>query len=134
MPTLDGAEFALSNLRQYGVWLNFFATWCAACHGEMPNVVRLAAERFDDGVRVIAVDVGERDDSVRAFRRQFGITFPIAMDRSGGLFDTLKLSFYPSSIFIKPDGHLSCIRRGALSRREMEEELEEIAVPRASKV
>ncbi len=130
MPELDGSDFALEKLRHYGVWLNFFATWCGPCHGEMPNIVRLAAERFEDGLRVIAVNVGEHDDTVRPFRKQYGITFPIAMDRSGGLFDSLKLKYYPSSIFIKPDGHLSCIRRGALARREMEDEVNDIAASR----
>jgi thiol-disulfide isomerase/thioredoxin len=123
MHVLDGPDFHLEQLQGNAVWLNFFATWCGPCHREMPDIVKLANRRFADGLRVIGINVDEDDDKVRGFRKKYNIQYPIAMDKKGVVFDALRLQYYPTSMFFKPDGHLACIRRGSLSADEMGLEL-----------
>jgi thiol-disulfide isomerase/thioredoxin len=45
--------------------LNFFATWCAPCHNEFPDIVKLQEKYKAQGLQVIEVsmnDVTEKDD------------------------------------------------------------------------
>jgi len=129
MHVLDGPDFHLEQLQGNAVWLNFFATWCGPCHAEMPDIVKLANQRFADGLRVVGINVDEDDDKVRAFRKKYRIAYPIAMDKHGVVFDALKLKYYPTSMFFKPDGRLACIRRGALSAHDMGAELAKTGLP-----
>lgn len=53
----DGSTLTLSELAGKGVVLNFWATWCAPCVREMPELDRLAADIADDGIQVIAASM-----------------------------------------------------------------------------
>ena len=64
---LDGERLTLSGLRGRPVWLNFWATWCQPCRAEMPELVAVGQEARASGVRLIAIDVGESPEEVRAF-------------------------------------------------------------------
>jgi thiol-disulfide isomerase/thioredoxin len=50
---------ALSAFRGRYVLLNLWATWCGPCVNELPSLARLS--RFAPGVRVVAVDTGDKD-------------------------------------------------------------------------
>ncbi len=65
---LDGPDFVLQDHRGKVVAMNFFAAWCPPCAEEQPEVVTFAAALPDDMV-LVSVDVGERDDKIRAWRK-----------------------------------------------------------------
>jgi peroxiredoxin len=77
-------------------------------------VVAAAQEYFDRGLRVIGIDYSEPDNTVRAYRKKYGITYPIAMDMSGGFCEALEVGaskdqmVFPAHLFITPDGYLHC--------------------------
>ena len=50
-----GAERRLTDLRGRGIVLNFWATWCAPCVREMPQLDRLKGLVADNNVEVLAV-------------------------------------------------------------------------------
>jgi thiol-disulfide isomerase/thioredoxin len=54
-----GTRHALEAFRGRYVLLNLWATWCGPCVNELPSLARLS--RFAPGVRVVAVDTGDRD-------------------------------------------------------------------------
>ena len=56
---LEGKEYKLSDLRGKGVFLNFWGTWCEPCKYEMPFMESQYQEYKDQGVEIIAVNVGE---------------------------------------------------------------------------
>ena len=57
---------------------------------------------------VVGVDLQENDEQVRDFASEFGMTFPIVIDRNGGVGDTWRIGGpsqgIPSSYFIDKDG------------------------------
>lgn len=128
MRVLDGPDFQLEKLLGHGVWLNFFATWCPGCNQMMPDVVEFSNRFADHGLIVVGVNFMEQDNPVRAFRERFHIKFPIAMDVDGGIFRRLRLQYLPSSMFVTPDGYLSCVMNGDLGRREIIKEITSIGV------
>ena len=80
--TLDGEPIALADLRGDVVLLNVWATWCAPCRTEIPELQALHEAHADQGLRVIGVTVDSRasEADVRRFIEDFGMTYDIWWD------------------------------------------------------
>jgi thiol-disulfide isomerase/thioredoxin len=126
LPTLDGADFHLLAYRGQAVLLNLFATWCDPCNEEQPLIVDFATRYKSRGLATIGINVKEPDNTVRAYREKFGITFPIAMDRQGTFTKQLKdgasdfSMVLPTSLLVTPKGDLYCYRNGEFGKRGLE--------------
>lgn len=123
LETLDGPDFDLAAHRGKVVLLNIFATWCGPCREEAPFVVRLSEKYAARGLYVVGIDDREPDDTVRQFRKQFAITYPIAMDRKGILSKNLEGTpdeSLPSTLLIGPRGYLRCYVPGEMDKDELE--------------
>jgi thiol-disulfide isomerase/thioredoxin len=126
MDVLDGPRFRLSDYRSKVVFCNLFATWCPPCRVEQPGLVAFARAHLDD-TTVIGIDVHEEDNDVRAYRKKFDITYPIAMHRSRLSVPALFIEeglIYPTTLAFHPDGTLSCAWRGDRDREWFEAERE----------
>ncbi|HEX4014486.1 MAG TPA: TlpA disulfide reductase family protein [Candidatus Cybelea sp.] len=130
MRVLDGPDFDLIKYRGRAVLINIFATWCGPCNGEMPYVVEAEEDFASRGLSVVGIDAREEDDTVRAFRKRYDITFPIAMDRNGTFVKVLEVGangrnvVYPVSLFVDPNGFLTCDVIGAMGRRQLRYRIE----------
>jgi thiol-disulfide isomerase/thioredoxin len=63
---LDGRPLDLSSYRGKVVLLDFGATWCTPCRGEIPHFVDLQDKYRDQGLQVIGIPM---DDGVKPVRR-----------------------------------------------------------------
>ncbi|HMG56976.1 MAG TPA: TlpA disulfide reductase family protein [Kofleriaceae bacterium] len=107
LTTIDGQTIDLAAI--YGtkpVYLKFWATWCVPCREQMPGLKRIY-DAVGDRVAVIAVNVGLDDDeaSVRAFREQYGLRMPVAID-DGRLAAALDLRVTVQHVVIGRDARL----------------------------
>jgi len=59
----DGKPFTLSSLRGKYVLLDFWASWCAPCRQENPNVVKMYNEYKDKGFDVLGVSLDRDHDA-----------------------------------------------------------------------
>lgn len=124
---LDQQEVRLSDHRGHKVLLNFFTTWCEPCRLEMPGVqAQYEAHQAHDWV-VIGVDILEPRWDVDAFRDEFGLTFPIALDATGDISRRYEIRGTPTNIVIDEQGYIVERRLGYMSEDELEQMLE--AVP-----
>ncbi len=70
---VDGdSEGDLQSLEGKVVLVNFWATWCAPCLREIPELNRLARDYEDQGVVVLSVS-DEDPETLANFDRQFGL-------------------------------------------------------------
>ncbi|HET6204645.1 MAG TPA: TlpA disulfide reductase family protein [Planctomycetota bacterium] len=83
---LEGVEAALQGRRGKGVLLNFWATWCAPCVAELPELVQVAEEFAERGGVLLGVsydlmvpgaEAAEVPGQVRAFFARKGLDFDV---------------------------------------------------------
>ena len=115
----EGGTLRLSDLQGQPIVLNFWASWCAPCRAEMPDLVRAYAEYRDDGLEILAVNLQETNDQVLKFAKEFGIEFPVVIDRDGELTDIWRLGGpidgIPTSYFLDENGVVQDITYGPLT-------------------
>lgn len=62
----DDLEMSLADFKGKVVILNFWATWCAPCIAELPDLNRLQANYEDDGLAILTIS-DETPDVLKAF-------------------------------------------------------------------
>lgn len=65
--TVDGKEFDLKDLKGKVVLVDFWATWCGPCIGEIPNMLRAYEKYRDKGFTIIGVSLDRTDEAIVKF-------------------------------------------------------------------
>jgi cytochrome c biogenesis protein CcmG/thiol:disulfide interchange protein DsbE len=81
---------SLASLRGKTVVLNFFASWCAPCKREAPDLESFWRRYRSDGVIVLGVDSADTKSDARRFLSAHGVTYPVVFDPG----QTLALGLY----------------------------------------
>ncbi|MDP6451772.1 MAG: TlpA disulfide reductase family protein [SAR202 cluster bacterium] len=114
IPLVGGDTIGLEGLRGKGVIVNFWSTWCAPCVRELPLLDSVARDHSDDGLIVLAVNMGETEDEILSFLESFDLGFPIALDSTGDVSRMYGVVGLPMSVFIDGDGVVQYRRIGEL--------------------
>ena len=76
---LDGRPFSSESLRGKVTIVNFWATWCAPCRAEIPDLIALQ-NKYRDQLQIIGVSQDETGpEVVRQFAAEQRINYPIVM-------------------------------------------------------
>jgi peroxiredoxin len=130
LQTPAGGTLRLSDLRGKPILVNFWATWCAPCRQEIPEIVRAYNARRGEGLEVVAVNLQENDGVVREFAQERGMTFPIVIDRRGQVAEAWRIGGpvkgIPSSYFIDRDGIVRGVVYGPMDAEKLDEMMETI--------
>ena len=115
---LGGGEFTLSDHEGKVIFLNFWATWCGPCVGELPAFPRLM-EKYGDDLALVTVDLGEDEQTVADFIEENGYEFPVVLDTDGAIGKLYPTEGIPYTVVIAPDGTIAGTSLGAGSADEM---------------
>ena len=115
---LGGGELTLSDYKGKVILLNFWATWCGPCVGEMPAFPQLL-EKYGDDLAIITVDMQEDAETVGAFIAENGYDFPVVLDTGGAIGKLYPTDGIPYTIVIAPDGTISDTSLGAGPAEDM---------------
>jgi len=105
---LDEEIVDIKALKGQVIIVNFWATWCPPCRREMASLERLYQATKDKGVVVLAVNVGEDDDTVFSFLGEVepSPTYPILFDTNAQSLKDWKVKGLPTTYIVDGKGKL----------------------------
>lgn len=124
---MDGNSVKLSDLFGKPIVLNFWASWCPPCKGEMPGFNEVYQETGQD-VTFIMVDITdgfrETKDTGSAFIAEQGYTFPVYFDINQEAVDAYGITSIPVTVFIDKDGYVVEEEVGAMAKAALERKID----------
>ena len=78
LPVLGGGQAALADFRGHWVVVNYWATWCAPCRKEIPELSELHGDRDDITVLGLAFEDTEVE-TFEGFLAEFDVGYPILL-------------------------------------------------------
>jgi cytochrome c biogenesis protein CcmG/thiol:disulfide interchange protein DsbE len=108
LPTSQGEQISLSELRGQAVIINLWASWCPPCREEMPALQKVYESYHDQGLEILAVNATTQDNLTAAveFSNQLGLAFPILLDTEGEVSSLYRLQSLPTTYFVGRDGFI----------------------------
>ncbi len=121
LPDLSGKSVSLQQFQGKVILLNFWATWCAPCREEMPDMQLLWEDLRDQGFVILALSADRgHQDAVARFASQLQLDFPILLDPDGEVRNAYEVIALPQSYLIGRDGRFSHKLLGAINWRDPE--------------
>lgn len=129
--TLDGGELVARQLRGRPLLLNFWATWCAPCVRELPEIQQFLASQTGWQGLALAID---RKEAVQEFLVKLPLLVPLALGGAQGLELGRQLGNtqggLPFSVVFDAQGQVFWRRLGALQAGELEAVAQALAAGR----
>mgnify|MGYP001812479972 CR=1 FL=1 len=108
LPDLAAVDVSLEHYRTRVVLVHFWATFCAPCVKEMPDLEALWQRYREQDLVVLAIAADRGSGgAVHAFVDQTGVTFPVLLDPDGVVRNTYEVVALPTSYLIGRDGKIS---------------------------
>ena len=84
LPAVYGAPVRIpESVKGKVVILHFWQVGCSSCKLEMPAMDELYGKYRRKGLEVVAVNVGQKKETVKAFAAELGVSYPILIDMDG---------------------------------------------------
>ena len=116
----DGSTVDLSAYRGKIVLVDFWATWCGPCVGELPHVKEAYDKYHDKGFEIIGVSLDQDGDKLAAFTKEKQMAWPQIFDGKGWeskLAQAYNIRGIPATFLLDRDGKIAAkdLRGDALS-------------------
>lgn len=127
-----GNEHTLSEYKGKTIFLNFGATWCPPCRGEMPYIEELYNEYGKNNNYIIILGVAApnlgregSEEEIVNFLSENNYTFPVVMDFGGELVYKYDIRAFPTTFIINDNGEIVHKIVGAMDKENMKMMIED---------
>lgn len=120
----DGTAATLSDYRGRPLVVNFWASWCPPCVAEMPDF-EAVHQQLGDQVAFLGVNLTDDPAAGDALARRTGVTYDLARDPNGQLFEAMGGFSMPTTFLVSAEGRIVEQRNGQLSRSQLERLVDE---------
>lgn len=121
-PTIGGEHLDVGDLRGDVVVVNFWASWCPPCRAEADNLISVAEQTEDEGVRFVGVNFRDEPGNAAAFERSYEVPYPSIVDQSGSLltrFRRLVPQQPPTTLLLDREGRIAARFIGGVTEAEL---------------
>ncbi len=129
LPDLHGQTQSLNQWQGQKLLVNFWATWCAPCRKEMPDLVSWQKELQEKGLQVIGIALDDAD-SVRDYLKESPVNYPILLAPEVGATLSAELGnsmgVLPFSAFVDRDGIVELTHTGLITKDMVENWMQNI--------
>lgn len=80
---LDGKPLSIASHKGKVVMIDFWATWCGPCVGELPNVLKAYEKYHGKGFEIIGISLDQDHDKLTAFLKEKNVTWAQYFDGQG---------------------------------------------------
>jgi thiol-disulfide isomerase/thioredoxin len=105
LPTIDGENLSLSDLKGKYVYIDFWATWCGPCKAEIPHYRELVKDYAGRNIVFVSVSVDKDKDAWEKMVNEEKYDW-IQLHDSINMNGDYLVEYIPSFIFIDPEGNL----------------------------
>ncbi len=121
----DGTKATFADYKGTPLVVNFFASWCAPCVREMPDLQAVHAE-LGDKVAFLGMNNQDRAADGEAIAKKAGITYDLARDPNGDFLSAFGGIVMPTTVFIAADGTVVEVHNGAFSAPDLRAEIQKV--------
>jgi thiol-disulfide isomerase/thioredoxin len=128
---MQGHSHDLSDYKGKVVLVQFWGTYCPPCRKEMPSMNRLQEKMGETPFAILAVNMGEPEDTVKSFIDEVKPEFTVLLDPDGTSIGDWKIFAAPSNFIVAPDGKIHYTLYGGVEwdSDELVSKLKELAAP-----
>ena len=102
------------------VFINFWATWCGPCVGEMPDLQKLF-NKYNKTIDFIFINCGANKEELYDFLKKNNYNLPLGFDEKNELAYSFNVKAIPMTILVNKDKIIKNIIIGARSEDQYEE-------------
>jgi thiol-disulfide isomerase/thioredoxin len=124
---MDGGTTGTADLRGKVALLNFWASWCAPCRVESPQLDLLYRAVKSKGVEFIGVDTKDAKSNAKAFLHDFDISYPNVYDEQGEIavrLGDLPARGLPFTVLLDKSGDVAAVYLGELTAKDLQRPLD----------
>ena len=113
---VDGGTTTLAELQaddDRPMVVNLWATWCAPCLAEMPDLEAFHRQRGAE-IQLIGLNISDSPTRAAELTDKLGITYLLGRDPEGVFVEALGAVGLPVTVFITRQGRLALVHQGPL--------------------
>lgn len=111
-PPALNAQADLNGLKGKVVLVDFWASWCAPCREELPELEELHKKYADKGLHIIGVNIDEEKEAMDSFLASMPLSFQQVFDDGQAIAKRWAPTKMPSSYIIDKNGQVQMIQAG----------------------
>ena len=106
--------------------VNFWATWCPPCRGEIPELNRFYQKYGKQKVTLLAVNLQEEPSKVKTFVKKNRMEFPVLTDTAGKVARLYKIYAIPTTLVVDSRGIIRHIIEGSTTMKVLDAKVQDV--------
>ena len=110
-PDISIAEVKAAVESKKATIIDFFFVGCGPCRAQAPQLQQLYSRLREQGLQVVAIDLGDSAEAVKGFAEKFSLAHPVLVggqstDDEANVFKRYHVKAFPTTYLIDPNGKI----------------------------